>query len=300
MTVAIRRSRVRLVAGARSPLAGLRRWPSPAPSAVGRRPAADQRLGLVLRRAGHAAVGGRRPDPGPVGQLPPDRLARRPDRRTAQDLIDFAGTEAEFSVAAGGGGDAVAAATSTSPTSPARWRSCTTSRTRPGDKVDYLHLSPRTIARIFMGDICNWDDPAITRRQQGPRAARPADHGRLPRRPVGHDRPLLRLRGQHTDPGIFGPWAAKNQLPTTCASSSSTAAPSFAPHDPGVQRLGPDRPVHRQRQRAVERSATTSSATPRPTTCRPRGCRTAPGTWVQPVRRRTSRPRSSRPSCAPT
>ena len=36
-----------------------------------------------------------------------------------------------------------------------------------GKKVDYLHLSPATIAAIFTGTIRNWDDPAITAENLG-------------------------------------------------------------------------------------------------------------------------------------
>ena len=49
-----------------------------------------------------------------------------------QNLIDFAGTEAEYSaLGSATPGAPTSAATSTCPTSPARWPSCTTSRTRP-------------------------------------------------------------------------------------------------------------------------------------------------------------------------
>ena len=38
---------------------------------------------------------------------------------------------------------------------------------RAGRKVDYLHLSRRTIALIFMGAISNWSDPQITADNKG-------------------------------------------------------------------------------------------------------------------------------------
>ena len=79
----------------------------------------------------------------------------------ANGLTDFAGTEAEFSaLGSGGAGDsrgyqyvpdvAGAVAVMYNVTDLA------------GNKVDYLHLSPRTISRIFTGDISNWSDPAIS------------------------------------------------------------------------------------------------------------------------------------------
>ncbi len=95
-------------------------------------------------------------------------------------------------------------------------------RTRPGDKVDYLHLSRETIARIFMGDICRWSDPAITADNKGLGAAEPADHRGLPRWPVGHDRPVLRLRRSTPIRLCSRSGQPRTRSRPTSASSSST------------------------------------------------------------------------------
>ena len=168
-----------------------------------------------------------------------------------------------------------------------------------GRKVDYLHLSRRTIARIFTGDISNWSDPAITRRQQGPRAARPADHRRLPQRSVGDDRVVLRLRAARR---------ARRLQPV----GRAEPAPDQRAHHPARRR----RPASRRRRSrssgsdqiaqsvasgtaASGRSPTTSSATRRPTACPRRGCRTRRAATCSRTPR-TSRPRSSRRRCGPT
>ncbi len=40
-------------------------------------------------------------------------------------------------------------------------------REKSGQKVDYLHLDPATVARIFIGTITRWSDPAITATNKG-------------------------------------------------------------------------------------------------------------------------------------
>jgi len=147
----------------------------------------------------------------------------------ANGLTDFAGTEAEFSALSGGGssgGDArgyqyvpdVAGAIAV----------MYNVQDRAGRKVDYLHLSRRTIARIFTGSISNWSDPAIT-----------ADNKGL----VLPDQPITVVyRGgqsgttalfydfvQHVAPDIFNPWAAQNQLPTNVRIIQLDSSPGFAP-----------------------------------------------------------------------
>ncbi|MBJ7306676.1 MAG: substrate-binding domain-containing protein, partial [Acidimicrobiia bacterium] len=83
-----------------------------------------------------------------------------------QSLADFAGTEAEFS------------ALSTPTAGDSRGYQYIPSvagaisvmynvRDTAGREVDYLHLSRRTVARIFTGDITNWNDPAISAENKG-------------------------------------------------------------------------------------------------------------------------------------
>ncbi len=98
-----------------------------------------------------------------------------------------------------------------------------------GNKVNYLHLSPRTVDRIFMGQICNWDSPEITADNKGLV---------LPNQPIT----VVYRGGQSgttglfydfvasTDPGDFGPWAAKNQFPTNVRIIQLDSSPNFACH----------------------------------------------------------------------
>lgn len=138
---------------------------------------------------------------------------------------DFAGTEAEF--ASIGGGDPsrgyqyvpdVAGATAV----------MYNVDDRAGRKVDYLHLSRRTIALIFMGAISNWSDPQITADNKGLV---------LPNQPIT----VVYRAGQsgttalfydfaaNTAPDVFGPWAARNHLPTNSRIVQLDIAPGFAP-----------------------------------------------------------------------
>jgi phosphate transport system substrate-binding protein len=145
-------------------------------------------------------------------------------------LIDFAGTEAEFSALSGGGsgnagdsrgyqyvpdvGGAIAVMYNVDD--------------RAGRKVDYLHLSMGTIARIFTGQISNWSDPAITADNLGLQ---------LPDQPI-----TVVYRGgqsgttalfydfiQNTAPDVFNPWAARNGLPTNVRIIQLDGTPGFAP-----------------------------------------------------------------------
>jgi len=78
--------------------------------------------------------------------------------------------------------------------------------------VTYLHLSPMTIARIFMGDITTWSSPTISKDNKGLV---------LPKKPIT----LVLRSGQsgttalfydwvkHTDPGDYAKWVADNNWP---------------------------------------------------------------------------------------
>ncbi|HEY5156285.1 MAG TPA: substrate-binding domain-containing protein [Acidimicrobiales bacterium] len=148
-----------------------------------------------------------------------------------QNLIDFAGTEAEFSALQTGTEPSrgyqyvpdVAGAVSV------MYNVADTS----GRKVDYLHLSRRTIARIFTGDICSWSDPAIKAENKSPGLP---DGLVLPDKQIN----VVYRGGQsgttalfydfvaHVAPDIFGPWAAKNQLPTNVRIIQLDSSPGFA------------------------------------------------------------------------
>ncbi|MEI7592500.1 MAG: substrate-binding domain-containing protein [Actinomycetes bacterium] len=143
----------------------------------------------------------------------------------AQNLTDFAGTEAEFTALNG-----------TNPTRGYQYVPDVAGAIavmynvpdKAGNKVDYLHLSRRTVARIFTGDISNWNDPAISADNKGLE---------LPDHPI-----TVVYRGgqsgttalfydfvQNVAPDIFNPWAARNQFPTAVRIIQLDSSPNFAP-----------------------------------------------------------------------
>jgi phosphate transport system substrate-binding protein len=144
-----------------------------------------------------------------------------------ENLIDFAGTEAEFSSL--GAGSNVNRGYQYVPDVAGAVAFMYNVQDAAGNKVDYLHLSPRTIDRIFMGDICNWDSPEITADNKGLV---------LPNQPIT----VVYRGGQsgttglfydfvaNTDPADFGPWAAKNQFPTNVRIIQLDSSPNFACH----------------------------------------------------------------------
>ena len=62
-----------------------------------------------------------------------------------------------------------------------------------GIKPDQLAIDGPTLAKIFLGEIKNWNDPAIAEAQPGRQAAHAGDRGRAPLRRLGHDLQLHRL-----------------------------------------------------------------------------------------------------------
>jgi phosphate transport system substrate-binding protein len=146
-------------------------------------------------------------------------------------LIDFAGTEAEFTALVGGSGTGTpgdARGYQYVPDVAGAVAIMYNVDDRAGRKVDYLHLSMRTIARIFTGDISNWSDPAITADNKGLV---------LPDQPIN----VVYRAGQsgttalfydfvsHAAPDVFNAWAARNQLPTTVRIIQLDSTPGFAP-----------------------------------------------------------------------
>jgi phosphate transport system substrate-binding protein len=143
-------------------------------------------------------------------------------------LIDFAGTEAEFSALSGGGGG------------PSRGYQYVPDvagaiavmynvQDKAGNKVDYLHLSRRTIARIFTGSITNWSDQAISDDNKGLQ---------LPDKPItvvyrsgqSGTTALFYDFVQNVAPDVFNPWAAKYGLPTHYRIIQLDGTPNFAPN----------------------------------------------------------------------
>ena len=150
-----------------------------------------------------------------------------------QSLADFAGTEAEFSALSTGGiGDdrgyqyipSVAGAVAI----------LYNVQDSAGRKVDYLHLSRRTISRIFTGDISRWSDPAISADNKGLV---------LPDQPIN----VVYRGGQsgttalfydfvaNTAPDVFGPWAQRNNFPTSVRIIQLDSSPGFAPKTQAFQ-----------------------------------------------------------------
>lgn len=144
-----------------------------------------------------------------------------------QNLIDFAGTEAEYS-ALGTSSGSDQRGYQYVPDVAGAVAIMYNVDDKAGRQVDYLHLSRQTIARIFIGDISNWSDPAIA-----------ADNGglELPSQPI-----TVVYRGgqsgttalfydfvQHIIPDKFSAWAARNQLPTSVRIIQLDTSPTFAP-----------------------------------------------------------------------
>ncbi len=142
-------------------------------------------------------------------------------------LIDFAGTEAEFS-ALGSGGQGDRRGYQYVPDVAGAIAVMYNVEDKAGRKVDYLHLSMRTIARIFTGDITKWSDPAISADNKGLE---------LPDQPI-----TVVYRGgqsgttalfydfiQNVAPDVFNPWAQRNRLPTTVRIIQLDGTPNFAP-----------------------------------------------------------------------
>jgi len=142
----------------------------------------------------------------------------------SQGLIDFAGTEAEFS--------SLGAPSSRSfqyvPDVAGAVSVMYNAYDKAGRKVDYLHLSMRTIARIFLGDITKWSDPAISADNKGLE---------LPDEPIT----VVYRSGQsgttalfydfvsHVAPEIFGPWAARLRINPDVRIIQLDGTPDFAP-----------------------------------------------------------------------
>ena len=150
-----------------------------------------------------------------------------------QSLADFAGTEAEFSaLSSPGSGDSrgyqyvpsVAGAVAV----------MYNVQDSAGRKVDYLHLSRRTVARIFMGDITRWSDSAISADNRGLV---------LPDEPIT----VVYRGGQsgttalfydfvaNVAPDLFAPWAARNRFPTSVRIIQLDSSPGFVPKSQAFQ-----------------------------------------------------------------
>ena len=208
----------------------------------------------------------------------PDGLSRY-----AGGQVDFAGTEAEFAslgVQAGGATRGYQYVPDVAGAIAVMYNV----EDVAGRKVDYLHLSRSTIARIFIGEITHWDDAGDRGRQHAgqPPAARRADQRRVPLRRVRHHGALLRLRRATSSPALFAGWAARNRLPTQRAHHRARQRTGLRPEDPGAVQRPTRSPSTSPAAPASGRSPTTSSATPRSTTSTRPGSQNEQGKWVLP------------------
>ena len=185
---------------------------------------------------------------GLAGQLPADQLTRRSHvvRRRPHRLRRAPRPSTPRSV--GGGARSTGARL---PVRARRRRRDGGHVQRPGPRRPQGRL-PAPVAAHDRPDLHGrhheLERPRDHRRQQGSRAARPADHRRVPQRAVGHDRHVLRLRRARRARPLRPVGGAVPAARPTCASSSSTAR----------------RPSRRRRSRsaAPTRSRSTSPATP--------------------------------------
>jgi phosphate transport system substrate-binding protein len=159
-----------------------------------------------------------------------------PDGLTAfkASTVDFAGTEAEFSsLLAGTGEQDVPRGFQYIPDVAGAVAVMYNVDDRAGNKVTTLRLSRRTIARIFMGKISKWSDPAIS-----------ADNGgiKLPDQNIevvyrsgqSGTTALFYDFVQNMDPGTFRQWVADNRFPTNVRLIALDSSPGFAPHTRGA------------------------------------------------------------------
>jgi phosphate transport system substrate-binding protein len=128
--------------------------------------------------------------------------------------IDYAGTEAEYSSLGLGSGDGVARGFQYVPDVAGAVAIMYNAQDEAGRHVDYLRLSRSTVAKIFMGYITHWSDPAITNDLGGQIT--------LPNEPItvvyrsspSGTTALFYDFVQNTEPGLFAQWVAQHSLPT--------------------------------------------------------------------------------------
>jgi phosphate transport system substrate-binding protein len=146
-----------------------------------------------------------------------------------QNLADFAGTEAEYSsYGLAGGVSNVPRGYQYTPDVAGAVGIFYNVDDQAGQQVRSLRLSRRTIARIFIGDITRWNDPAITADNTG---------RQLPDRPIT----IIYRNGQsgttalfydfvqHTIPDLFNAWARRNGFSTSIRIIQLDTSPGFAP-----------------------------------------------------------------------
>jgi len=142
--------------------------------------------------------------------------------------VDFAGTEAEFSSLGQGG--TVQRGFQYVPDVAGAIAVMYNVEDLSGRKVDYLHLSRSTVAKIFMGEITTWDHPQIA-------AENTPANLRLPPEPIN----VVYRSGEsgttalfydfirEMEPGLFSAWAARNRINENVRIIALDSSPGFAP-----------------------------------------------------------------------
>ena len=96
-----------------------------------------------------------------------------------------------------------------------------------GKLVRNLRLSGETIAKIFTNQITNWNDPAITKDNNGRGVPVAADHAGRPLRRLRHDGAVHALDGQRSTPTSGGRSSAgPGSRRTTRARAGRSARPA--------------------------------------------------------------------------
>jgi phosphate transport system substrate-binding protein len=134
----------------------------------------------------------------------------------SQNTADFAGTEAEFSELLPGSPVNVPRGFEYTPDAAGATAIMYNVALTPSgqDPINSLRLSPTTIAKIFLGKISNWDDPAISADNGG--VTLPNEHITVVcRTGQSGTTALFYDFVNHTDPSDYASWAALNGYSTS-------------------------------------------------------------------------------------
>jgi phosphate transport system substrate-binding protein len=148
-------------------------------------------------------------------------------RMYSQRTIDFAGTEAEFASLGDLNDASVTRGFQYIPDVAGAVAIFYNVDDQAGRPVDYLRLSRSTVAKIFMGYITHWDDPAITN-DLGGQITLPHEPIKVVYRssPSGTTA-LFYDFIQNTEPALYDDWVARNALPNR--NRIIELPPTFAP-----------------------------------------------------------------------
>jgi phosphate transport system substrate-binding protein len=155
-----------------------------------------------------------------------------------QSIADFAGTEAEYSAL--GMSDTVSRGYQYVPDVAGAVAIMYNVQDQAGNKVNYLHLSRATVAKIFMGQIRNWNDPAISADNplpnSGGKLLQLGDHPITVVFRAGQSGTTALFYDfvQHMDPIGFAAWAGANGFPTQYRIVQLDSSPNFAPYTQGL------------------------------------------------------------------